>query len=218
MKKMNSLLISCSVWILSLALFLCPCISLAESVDVLPTESVESLPADQTASAPAPSDSSSLSPANPWEEMTEDQLKETAGVSFALPEGAENVSCSYMKDDHLSQILFSLGGIDFCARIKAAELRIGEMSNISGLHYNWAYLEPVSVGESAGTLRRVTDENDRQIQLILGYDFVPGFIHSLSATGESLKDLNLADVAEQLFLPADSSEVAADESTAKKPG
>ncbi len=60
--------------------------------------------------------------ANPWVEMTAEELMEKAGVSFGVPEGAENVIYRYNAGEDMAEMQFTMNGTEFCARIQSAAL------------------------------------------------------------------------------------------------
>ncbi len=140
--------------------------------------------------------------ANPWETMTAEQLLQEAGVAFAVPEGAQNVTYSYLRSEGLAQMQFTWDDADFCARIQSADIQDGSMKDISGMYYTWEEQTPVQVGHCNGMLFRAKDEAVGEVQLCLWYDLVPGLMYSLSAVAPDLHDLDLVSVTEQVFVPA----------------
>ncbi len=139
--------------------------------------------------------------ANPWETMTAEELMEKAGVAFGVPEGAQNITCSYLRDQELAQMQFTLHDVDFCARMQSADIQDGKLPDISGMYYTWETEEPVKVLHCDGVLYKAKDGDTNDVQLCLWYDLAPGFMYSLSATAPDLSKLDLVRVAEQVFIP-----------------
>ncbi len=139
--------------------------------------------------------------ANPWEEMTPEQLMENAGVAFKVPEGAENVVYRYMKSEELAEMQFTLKGIEFCARMQSADLRNGEMKDISGMYYEWEKKDDIQVVHCPGVVYEAKDSDGTQVKLCLWYDLAPGYMYSLSAVGQDLSSLDMTAMAEQTFIP-----------------
>ena len=91
---------------------------------------------------------------NPWVDMTAEQLAQVSGVSFGLPEGAENVVYRWLESEGLAEMQFTLEdtGDEFCARIQPAALQEGELMNIADMYFDWENEEEVSVGDCYGTI------------------------------------------------------------------
>lgn len=142
----------------------------------------------------------SASVANPWEEVTALELLEKTGLSFGVPEGAENVVYSCMAGGELTQMRFSLGADEFCARIQPVTLKDGELSDISGMYYDWTSVEPVSVKGCGGAISLAQDESIGWAELCLWYDAEAGLMYSLSVITPDADGLDLAAVAEQVYV------------------
>ena len=135
--------------------------------------------------------------ANPWEEMTAEQLTEASGFSFGVPEGAENIIYRYLPGQGLAEMQFTLDSDDFCARIQPA----GEWTDISGMYFDWQNVEPVTVGYSAGTIGQAKTGSEDWVELCLWYDATPGIMYSLSVSTTDIDGLDLAAVAEMVYIP-----------------
>ncbi len=138
---------------------------------------------------------------NPWEELTADQLAEASGLSFRIPEGAENIVYRYLQSENLAEMQFTLGPDEFCARIQPAELQDGELMNISGMYFGWENEEAVTVGRCRGTIGQAQTGSEEWVELCLWYDRVPGLMYSLSVYTTELDGLDLTAVAEQVYIP-----------------
>ncbi len=138
---------------------------------------------------------------NPWEDMTEKQLTAAAGVSFGVPEGAENVIYRYLRSDGLAEMQFTWMGGEFCARIQPMTLKKNELYDISGMYYEWETDYPVEIGHCFGTLSKPVQDGEKMVARCLWYDMVPGLMYSLSVTDADIDGLDLTALAEQVYIP-----------------
>ena len=70
--------------------------------------------------------------ANPWVDMAEDELWQTAGLSLNLPEGAEATAFRWMAEESLAEMDFTLDGDEYCARVKPSSLEAGVSTTTRG--------------------------------------------------------------------------------------
>ena len=140
--------------------------------------------------------------ANPWTEMTEEDLKQTAGVPFEMPEGAENAVYRWLESERLAEVQFTLDGDEYCFRVLPDALQEGEMDNISGMYFAWENEEPVQIKHCAGTLGLAQTGSEEWVELCLWYDAAPGLMYSLSVYTVEPDGLDLTAVADALFVPA----------------
>ena len=134
---------------------------------------------------------------NPWEELTEEGLKEVSGLSFRVPEGAENVIYRFLRSDGLAEMQFKMFGDEFCARIQQVELEAGQLMNISGMYFQWENEEPVSIGGCSGTIGQAQTGTEEWVELCMWYDAERKQMHSLSVHTTDPDGLDLTAVAEQ---------------------
>ena len=139
--------------------------------------------------------------ANPWEEMTAEQLGDITGLYFGVPEGAESVVIRYLRSENLSEMQFSRDGEEYCVRIQPVMLQDGEYPDISGLYYDWEQEEPVVIRFCPGTIRQAHTGDGTWIESCLWYDEIPGLMYSLSVVSDDIDGLDLTAVAEQDFIP-----------------
>ena len=137
---------------------------------------------------------------NPWTDMTAEQLLDASGLSFAVPEGAENVIWRYMKEEGLAEMQFTWANGSFCARIQPVGLKTGEIVNIAGMYYDWMHEESVKVGGCPGTVA-VAEDGNGWAELCLWHDPVHGLTYSLSVEAADVDGLDLAALAEQVYVP-----------------
>ena len=140
--------------------------------------------------------------ANPWVDLTEDELTQASGVTFGVPEGAENVIYRWCESESLAEMQFTLDGDEFCARIKPSALEEGQLENISGMYFEWENEEEVTVGESCrGTIGQAQTGTEDFVELVQWYDVVPGLMYSLSVYTTELDGLDLVAVANMVYVP-----------------
>ena len=142
-----------------------------------------------------------VSYANPWENMTAEQLEEVSGLSFGVPDGAENVIYRYMESDGLAEMQFTMGSDEFCARIQPAELEEGQIMNISGMYFDWDNEQDIKVGQCSGTLGQAQTGSEDWVELCLWYDAEKKLQYSLSVSTTELDGLDLIWFAEQICPP-----------------
>ena len=139
--------------------------------------------------------------ANPWHDVTEEEVAELCPASFVVPEGAENASWSVMDAEEgaspLVQLSFDLDGNSFTAREQVTE---DAAADISGMYYDWtAQLEETLQnwgGLACQSYRHVGD--DGYADLCTWYDEASRTSYSLSVTAEDLDGFDILAVAEAL--------------------
>ena len=140
--------------------------------------------------------------ANPWTDLTAEQLKQTSGLSFGVPEGAQNVIYRWLDSDGLAEMQFTLDGDEYCARMQRAELSPGELMNIAGMYFNWENEENIDVDGCYGTLGQAQTGSTDFVELCQWYDANTGLMHSLSVYTTDLDGLDLTAVAQMVNKPA----------------
>ena len=139
--------------------------------------------------------------ANPWVDMDEDELWQTAGVNLNLPEGAEATAFRWLESEGLAEMQFTLDGDEYCARVKPAALEAGELENISGIYYGWEHEEEIKVAHCPGTLGLAQTGSEDFVEMCMWYDLVPGLMYSLSVNTTDPDGLDLTAVAEMVYEP-----------------
>ena len=138
---------------------------------------------------------------NPWETVTAEQLQKSIGVPFSLPEGAESVIYRWYDADKTAEVQFFLNGGDYCFRMQPVALDQGQMTDISGMYFNWENEMSVTIGWCSGILSQIRTETGDQVQRCMWYDSTTGVMYSLSVIAPDLDGLDLAAVSEQIILP-----------------
>ena len=139
--------------------------------------------------------------ADPWEEMTPEQLAEVSGLRFGIPESADNVVFRYLRSEGLAEMQFSLDSSEFHARVQPLAQESGEPADISGMYFDWVNEEAVQIHGCYGTVRQARDGDEGQAELCLWYDAVRGLQYSLSVYTADTDGLDLAALAEQIYIP-----------------
>ena len=127
---------------------------------------------------------------NPIRESTAEDILNTLGVTFAVPEGAENVQYSVIGDS-LAQMDFVWNNVECTARAEPS----GETSlkDISGFYYNWKNFAKLKVGYNEAKANWTKDENGNSVGICIWWDAAPGIMYSVSmksnANAENLKKL-----------------------------
>ena len=138
---------------------------------------------------------------DPWLHLTAEQLSEKTGLSFGVPEDAENISYRYLEDEQLAEMRFTLDSDEFCARMQPASLKPRELLNISDIYYVWENEEAVAVGSCSGTIAQAQADKHDWVELCLWYDPDAGIMYSLSVVTPELNGLDLVAVAEYVYRP-----------------
>ena len=139
--------------------------------------------------------------ANPWTDMTREELEQASGVTFGIPEGAEELTWRWLESENLAEMNFTLDGDEYSARIQPAALEEGDLMNISGMYFQWEYEEDVTIGHCHGTLGQAQTGSEDFVELCLWYDTAPGLMYSLSVYTTELDGLDLTAVAEMVYVP-----------------
>ncbi len=149
--------------------------------------------------------------ANPWHECTEEEAYVDAPNGFSAPEGATNVKWSMMEDDSseyalgpMVQMTFDFDGSSFTAREQATTGE--EVTDISGMHYEWIYSSDVTLANWAGgqmpakTFLYLGD--DEQAELCTWFDIETGYSYSVGVTAKDLDGFDIQAIAEQIYDPS----------------
>ncbi len=136
--------------------------------------------------------------ANPWTTSDREGVLAATGFDMEAPEGATDVVYSYMEDDMLAQMDYTLDGMVFIYRMQFAN----EFTDISGMYYTWdAEEDGVVTNREAKYYNYVGSETEDGVQVVNWYDAVPGVMYSLSVTGSDLDGMDIQAYAESLFVP-----------------
>jgi|GEM_PF-1431502 len=142
-----------------------------------------------------------LSIANPWVDMTAEELEQASGVRLGVPEGAEDIIWRWLADESLAEMQFTLDGDEYCARVKPAALEEGQLENISGMYFAWENEEEVTIGGCHGTIDQAQTGSEEFVELCQWYDIAPGLMYSLSAYTTDVDGLDLVAVAGIVYVP-----------------
>ena len=140
--------------------------------------------------------------ANPWQDLTAEQLAEASGLRFGSLEDAENVIYRYLPDEGLAEMQLSRNGDEYCVRARKCALSAAdeELIDISGMYFDWQEEEQFGFGKCYGVISRVQD-NDTWIERVLWYDPDQQIVYSLAVYTAEPGSLDLAGVAEKICNP-----------------
>ena len=135
--------------------------------------------------------------ANPWTETDEQGVLDATGFDMVAPDGATDVSYSYMADGGMAQMTYELDGASWLYRMQLTD----GLTNISGMEYGWTTeVEGGILGMAANFYAYTTeDESQNDVQLAVWYDALTGVSYSLSASGEDLSGMDIQAYAESIY-------------------
>ncbi len=139
--------------------------------------------------------------ANPWTESDKEGVLEATGFEMAAPDGATDIAYSYMKEDGLAQLTYTLDDASWTYRIQLAD----KLTDISGMYYDWS-ADP-SEGEVSGRealyygYAAPEGSDEDSVMLVNWYDVVTGTTYSLSAVGKDLDGMDIQAYAESIYSP-----------------
>ena len=157
---------------------------------------------EQNTEAPVDTAETTTSLANPWTDMTKEELEQVSGVPFGVPEGAESLVYRWLESEGIAEMQFVLDGDEYCARVKPSALEAGQLENISGIYYDWENEQKITIGHCDGTIGLAQTGSEDWVELCQWYDIAPGLMYSLSVytTGDP-DGLDLTAVAEAVYIP-----------------
>ena len=133
--------------------------------------------------------------ANPWTEVTKEDVEKGLGTEIVLPHDAKNVIYRFNSSIELYEILFDYDVLSFTYRIKKS----AETEDISGLYYEWTNSYEETVEGYKANIYRVVIEDDA-IELITWIDTDEDISYSLSTSlGADLDGFYIEDVVKQLI-------------------
>ena len=138
--------------------------------------------------------------ANPWTETDEQGVEAATGFAMTAPDGATDVSYSYMSDGGMAQMSYVLDGMNWTYRMQMTD----ELTDISGMSYSWTSQEDGTVsGRNAVYYAYLTSDDaaDADVQVVNWYDMVTGVSYSLSASGKDMEGMDIQAYAEALYAP-----------------
>lgn len=138
---------------------------------------------------------------NPWTDTTAEGIQQNLGLSFNEPEGAENTVYRMLEQQSIAEMQFDWAGAECTARIQPT----AEFVDISGMHYEWSAQEDCWISWCEGKILQ-TKSDDAEIALCLWFDAAPGLMYSLSASASSLENVDVLQLSELVYLPAQGEE------------
>ena len=133
--------------------------------------------------------------ANPWTEVTKEDVEKGLGTEIVLPNDAKNVIYRFNSSIALYEILFDYDALSFTYRIKKSV----ENEDISGLYYDWKMSYEETVEGYKANIYRVVIEDDA-IELITWIDTDEDISYSLSTSlGADLDGFYITEIVKQLI-------------------
>lgn len=134
---------------------------------------------------------------NPWIDIDFADMCETAGFELTIPDDAELTACRYNKAGEMLEVVFTLDGHEYCARM--ASTPETELTDISGMNYEWESVEPAEVCGRTAEIK-LAHEGENTIEVINWLDVVPGFVYSVSTVQPDVDGLDMVAIAEMVFV------------------
>lgn len=115
---------------------------------------------------------------NPLTEMSEEELLQATGLSFKLPDGAEDVRWFTLEAENLTaQMILLLDGVKVTCRACPDSLpEDGVIKDMSGMYYDWRSEETGKVGYNDCVIKF----NEGEQGWVGWYDYVPGILYNVS--------------------------------------
>lgn len=132
--------------------------------------------------------------ANPWTETDATGILDATGFLMTPPSGAADVTYSYLEEDGLAQMSYTLDDASWNYRMQAAE----KLSDISGMNYSWDLEEEGEVSWMAANYYAYVGDEET-VYLVCWYDALTGIDYSLSATGTDLEGMDIQAYAESIY-------------------
>ena len=140
--------------------------------------------------------------ANPWVESDVQGVQEATGFKLMAPDGASSIAYSYNENEGMAQMTYDLDGSFWTYRVMSGS----ELSDISGMNYEWTLEESGYVGDFSATYLAYSDatedteyiDNVFGVQVVNWYDDMTGVIYSLSVAGTDINGLDIQVFAEEL--------------------
>lgn len=129
--------------------------------------------------------------ANPWQQTSNEDIIKEFGVSFGIPEGAEDVSFSKNISTGLLEMRFKLNGVEWNARIAKSD----EYFDISGMYYTWN-VEKQSDALSVNGTEYYALSDAEHVCNATWFNKEKGLIYSLSCVSEKEETF---DIAKEIF-------------------
>lgn len=168
---------------------------IAPDADTLPYYGLYSA-ADESGFISIPEETApALGLANPWIDVSQEELSDMTGVLFGLPEGAEAPLYRVLNGNALAEMQFDLNGMHCTARVAAADA----FTDISGLYYDWTGRESFNLEGCVATWW--TAQGAEELQLCLWYDRANGLMYSLCADGKA-ESADMKALCETVYIPS----------------
>lgn len=132
--------------------------------------------------------------ANPWRQVTAEEMREMTGASFGLPQGVEWAEYFVMDAAGLSEMQFLLDGRRYIARIQETGIYF---TDISGMNFTWQSESAFNLAGCAGIYKTAQDEE--KVHLLLWHDAASGTMYSLAVQANDLSEPDLFSAAQAVY-------------------
>jgi hypothetical protein len=97
---------------------------------------------------------------------------------------------------------FTLDGMAYTARTAYSGVA-DSIEDISGMYYEWEYVEDTTVGSLDGMVAVIMQaaDGDNTVEVVNWLDIAPGIVYSLSTVQPDVNGLDLTGIAEQIYIP-----------------
>lgn len=135
--------------------------------------------------------------ANPWKQVTAEEMKAACGAAFGVPEDVYGEEYFLLNGGELAEMQFYRDGVHYVARIRTTEA----FTDISGMYYAWNSLSAMNLGGCPGVVWGAEDEG-ASVLLCLWYDSAHQAMYSLSARAYGvLRTEELLSAANAVYIP-----------------
>ncbi len=134
---------------------------------------------------------------NPIVESSFEEIQQKLGITFGIPNGAENIYYSIIAGN-LAQMDFVWQETECTARIKPSTST--ELEDISGYYYEWDKEIELPVGYNSATARWIETDSGQTIGICIWQDIVPGLTYSVSMSKNATLE-NLFILANAIYIP-----------------
>lgn len=139
---------------------------------------------------------------NPWVDSDEAGVLEATGFDMVAPLDATNIAYSYMPGTGMAQMNYTMNNAMWVYRMQPAD----ELIDISGMYYEWSYIEDVKVAGMDGIEYSCSSEQQGEYidevestRVLNWYDSDNKVVYSLSVIGTDLNGLDTCVYAENLL-------------------
>lgn len=132
---------------------------------------------EQTSSENSEIQEESVQIANPIKNSSLEEIIQTLGVNFAVPQDAKNIGYSIIADE-IAQATFIWNDTECCVRVQPTN--DVELQEISGFYYSWSNETTCQVGYNQAQVKWTVTEAGEAPGICIWLDVAPGIAYSVS--------------------------------------